>query len=307
MYRLIKFYNQNRKAIIKAILIIAFLFILLMIFNNNAKNNRQIPKVNSELETIASNNVLTDKSLVTGDSINTKKINEDVDIIEKFLNNCKTNNIEQAYNYISNLCKDQLFGTMNDFKSIYVDLFFNNKNILYTIENWYDNTYRINIKENALTTGKNTEYSKQDYITVVEENNEKRLNIDGFINRKEINKQKISDEINIKIIDMLQYMDYTVVNIEIQNNSETQFLLDDLENIKSIYIQDNNDVKYNLYTHELAQNELLVLPKQSKKLRLKFYSKFISTKSINKIVFSNVFINYRVQDIEQKKQYSIDI
>lgn len=307
MYRLIKFYNQNRKAIIKAILIIAFLFILLMIFNNNAKNNKQIPKANIDTETISSNNVLTDKSLVTGDSINTKKINEDVNIIETFLNYCKTNNIEQAYNCISNSCKDQLFATIDDFNIIYVDLFFDNKNILYTIENWYDNTYKITIKENALSTGKNTEYSKQDYITVVDENGEKRLNINGFINKKEINKQKTSDEINIKIIDMFQYMDYTVVNIEIQNNSETQFLLDDLENIKSIYIQDNNDVKYNLYTHELAQNELLVLPKQSKKLRLKFYSKFISTKSINKIVFSNVFINYRVQDNEQKKQYSIDI
>ncbi len=307
MYRLMRFYNQNRKVIIKAILIIALFFIVLMILNNNAKNKKITPKTNSDIEKIVSNNIPTEKSLVTGEEINSKELNEDAKLIEIFLNYCISNNIEKAYSCISESCKEQQFRTIDDFNAIYVELFFNNRNVLYTIENWYDNTYKVNIKENVLITGKNTDYNKQDYITIINENGQKLLNVNGFINQTQINKEKTSDNMNIKIFDMFQYMDYTVLNIEIQNNSEAQILLDDLENIKSIYIQDNNDAKYYLYTHEIAKNELLIFSKQSKKLTLKFYSKYISTKRINKIVFSNVYINYRTQTAEQKKQYSIDI
>ena len=122
-----------------------------------------------------------------------------------------------------------------------------------------------------------------------------------------IKKEQDFKGIRIKVIDKHQYMDYTVLDIEVQNNSNFQVLMDDLENIKSVYIQDDNDGTYNLYTHEIAKNELLVLPKQSKKIKLKFYSKYISSKKIKRIVFSNVILNFRANDIEERMKCSIEI
>jgi len=81
MYRLMRFYNQNKKAIIRAILIIALFFILLIIFNNNAKNNNKTSNTNTSIEKVISNSVSTDKSLVTGESVDSKTINEDAQLI----------------------------------------------------------------------------------------------------------------------------------------------------------------------------------------------------------------------------------
>lgn len=307
MYRLMRFYNQNRKVIIRAILIIALFFILLMIFNNNAKNNNKTSNTNTSIEKIISNSVSTDKSLVTGESVDSKIINEDAQLIENFLDYCKAKDLKQAYSLISSSCKEQQFQTEDDFKNVYVDILFKNTNIIYTIENWYNNTYKVTIKENALTTGKIATYDKQDYITILKEDGEKRLNINNFINEKSINVQQNFNGIKVNIINEQQYMDYTIFNLEIENNTDVKVLMDDLENIKSVYIQDDNKAKYNLYTHEIEKKDLLILPKQSKKISLKFYSKYISTKKINKVVFSNVIVNFGMENSEQKTSYNIQI
>lgn len=307
MYRLMRFYNQNKKAIIRAILIIALFFILLIIFNNNAKNNNKTSNTNTSIEKVISNSVSTDRSLVTGESVDSKTINEDAQLIENFLNYCKAKDLKQAYSLISSSCKEQQFQTEEDFKNVYIDILFKNTNIIYTIENWYNNTYKITIKENALTTGKVAKFDKQDYITVLKEDGRKKLNVNNFINEKNINVQQNFNGIKVSIINEQQYMDYTIFNLEIENNTDVKVLMDDLENIKSIYIQDDNKAKYNLYTHEIEKKDLLILPKQSKKISLKFYSKYISTKIINKMVFSGVIVDYGTENSDQKTNYIIEI
>lgn len=308
MYRLMRFYNQNRRKIIKTILILVLFIIVLRLINNYTKN-RAIQNRNSNYS--IENNIIksleSDKSLLTGETINSKVLYNEGELIERFLNYCKSYDIENAYNLISDSCKEQQFPTKEDFNTIYISRLFNTKDKIYKIENWNDTTYKIIVEDNALSSGRNVEYNQQDYITVVSENNEKKLNINGYVKEKKINIEKEFDELAIKVLSQYQYMDYTEFTIEVRNKTEYKILIDNLKNINSTYIQDRNYAKYNLYTHELVENDLLILPQKATIIKLKFYSKKISGKTINKIAFDNVILNYGYQKNEKTLQCYIDI
>ena len=308
MYRLMRFYNQNRRKIIKTILILVLFIIVLRLINNYTKN-RAIQNRNSNysIENNIVNSIQSDKSLLTGEAINSKVLYNEGELIERFLNYCKNYDIEKAYNLISDSCKEQQFPTKEDFNTVYLSKLFNTKDKIYKIENWNDTTYKIIVEDNALSSGRNVEYNQQDYITVVSENNEKKLNINGYVKEKKINIEKELDELAIKVLSQYQYMDYTEFTIEVRNKTEYKILIDNLKNINSTYIQDRNYAKYNLYTHELVENDLLILPKKTTTIKLKFYSKKISGKTINKIVFDNVILNYGYKKNEKTLQCYIDI
>lgn len=308
MYRLMRFYNQNRRKIIKTILVIVFFLFVLRTINNYAKK-KTIPNLN--LNYSAKNNIVntieSSNSLVTGEAINSNVLYNEGEIIDSFLNYCKSHDIKNAYELVSNSCKEQLFPTEEDFNIVYISKLFNTKDKIYKIENWYDRTYKIIVEDNALSLGKNAEYNYQDYITVVSENNEKKLNINGYVKEKKINVQKEFDELSLKVLTQYQYMDYTEFTIEAKNKAEYTILLDSLESIDSTYIQDRNYAKYNLYTHELVKNDLLILPQKTTTIKLKFYSRNISEKTINKIVFDKIILNYGYKKNEKTLQCYIDI
>ena len=307
MYRLIRFYNRNRKKILIIILIIAFLFAILRVANSLEKNKvEKTAQVNitKEQETI-SNSVTSNKSLISGTTLDSKTIAKDTAIIEEFLKYCQQYNIDNAYNLISNDCKEQLFETKESFKENYLDIIFNNKDVLYTIENWYDYTYKINITDNILSTGKAVNYSKQDYITIVQENEEQKLNINKYIGETKINHKEQVNNVKIEVQSQYQYMDYIIYSLEINNNNEYSILLDNLEKIDDTFILDQNEAKYYLYTHEIKDNQLLISPQRTKKIKLKFYSKNILSKTINRIAFKNVILNYGKLGAEEKTEYII--
>ena len=56
--------------------------------------------------------------------------------------------------------------------------------------------------------------------------------------------------------------------------------------------KDSNGIKYSAYEHELTQEELKIGIDERKKLKIKFYSKYSSSKKIQKIVFSNLILDY---------------
>ena len=308
MYRLMRFYNQNRRKIIMTILIIVFFIIGLRTINYYAKRNQIRNKnLNKSIEYNMVNSIESNKSIVTGKTINSQALYDEGELIDRFLNYCKSYDIQKAYDLISDSCKEQQFPTKEDFNTVYVSKLFNTKDKTYKIENWYDRTYKIIVEDNALSLGKNAEYNKQDYITVVSEKNENKLNINGYVKENKKNVQKEFDELSIKVLTQYQYMDYTEFTIEAKNKTEYTIMLDNLESINSTYIQDRNDAKYNLYTHELVENDLLILPKKTTTIKLKFYSKNISGKKISRLVFNNVILNYGYPRNEKKLQCSIDI
>lgn len=309
MYKLIRFYNQNRRKILIIILIITFLFLVLRVANSVVKNKNSRIYIDDTIEKqeIISNSVVSNKSLVSGSELDSKAISKQTTIIDEYIRFCKQGNIDNAYNLISESCKEQLYQTKDIFKEQYLDIIFSNKDILYTIENWYNDTYKINITENILATGRTANYSKQDYITIIEEDGKQKLNINSFVGETKINNEEEIKKVKIKVESQYQYMDYTIFTLEFYNGNDTTVVLDDLENINDIYILDRDNSKYYLYTHEITNDQLKISPLSTKKIKLKFYSKNILTKTINRIAFKNVILNYGISGYEEKTEYIIKI
>lgn len=310
---LVRLYNQNRKGIWRIIIIIAFLILVLQLVNYWVKKGEEKQRnnlVNTNIVTDGRNTIqiTTDKSTVTGKSISQNKLESEINTITTFLESCNNGQIETAYDMLTDECKDEMYNSLEDFKDFYYTSVFQGSRISFEIENWIDKTYKIKIVPDMLATGKSNDgKNKQDYITVEEVNGENKLNINSYVKRRKIDSVKESDNIKLTVNYVDVYMDYEKYNITINNKCGKSILLDDLESIDSMYIEDKNKVKYNAYTHEIGSENLEIARMQTKEIELKYYSKYISSKEMKKIVFSKVILdneeyrNQRKSDIEEIK------
>ncbi len=311
MYKLIRFYNQNRKKIFKIILIIVLIIGLIQLLNYFAKQSNNIDKNDYEQKNIVNTNneknqdIISNKSLVSGSIVSNEKLKKDVDVIDEFIKYCNNKDINSAYNLLTEECKEVMFPSVQDFYNIYYLNIFNEKTKTYTVENWTDSTYQVRYTEDILSSGKlNGDETKQDYITVVKENEEKRLNINNYIRRKKANKVTEYKDIKVTIFSIDTYMDYEIYNFAIQNNSENTILLDTSDDAKSIYLLDSKNMKYEFYNNEIIENRLIVKSKFTNNLQVKFTNSYSATRRIEKIVFSKLVLNYdKYNQLEDKSEY----
>lgn len=294
MNQLRRYYNQNRKKIWGLIIIIAFAFALLQLVNYFTKVKNQRTVQNANIQQQAKNNTTntTGATNTSGTSNNTQrtKSNDATDTINQFATYCNKKELENAYNMITDECKEQMFRDIETFERIYYNSTFDNKSKEITIENWADNTYMVTFKESALSAGKNMSKEQHvDYITPVKDgDNNYKLNINSYIGYKKLEKSKESDGIKIEAVSKNTYLNYEEYKIKITNNTETNVVLDKLGTVRSMYIEDSKGVTYPSYNHELTTEMLTVSAGHTKEIDIKFYSSYISNKKINSIVFANM-------------------
>lgn len=309
MYKLIRFYNQNRKQIIKIILIIVFIIAIIQLLNYLSKNKTNDNSVKNQTTNSIVNNkqeLISDKSAISGKSVSEAKLQKDTDIIGEFIKYCNEKNINSAYELLTNECKEVMFPTVEDFYNIYYKAIFNEENKVYTVENWSGDIYQVRITEDILSTGKidNSE-TKQDYITIVKENGKNKLNINNYVGRKNLNKTTKYKNIEVTITDIDTYMDYEIYNLSIENNSENTILLDTSDDTKSVYLLDSKNMKYYFYNHEIMQNKLIIQSKFKNDLQIKFSNSYSSSRTIKDLVFSKMILNYEeYSKIQDKNQYN---
>ena len=90
----------------------------------------------------------------------------------------------------------------------------------FNIENWVDNTYKVEMYQDALSTGQVTNGgSKRDHITINKSGSQYKLNINSFIKRDYINKEVENSDIKFIVESRNVYMDYQSYNIKIKNNT----------------------------------------------------------------------------------------
>ena len=173
MNHLIRYYNQNRKKIWRIAIIIASSFLLLQLINYFYKvNHEKIVATNHINNTTVANNssstsVTTNKSVVDGKSISTRKLQSATTVIDDFISYCNRKELQKAYDLLTEECKAQMFNTLSSFEQSYYQDVFNGENRTCSIENWIDNTYKVKFVEDMITTGKTKQgKAKQDYITV---------------------------------------------------------------------------------------------------------------------------------------------
>lgn len=314
MHKLRKFFYDNKNQIMKILGIIIFIFIILQVVNklvqnNNKKTLENIGKSdNINTNAIQNNNdkgLISNKSAVTGSEVQSNKLENAVNTINSFVDYCNSKEIEKAYNLVSSDCKQQLYSSIEIFKKAYYDDVFNGKEKKCTIENWFDDTYKVRMVEDILSTGKDDELEKEDYITVVLENETYKLNINSYIGMKNINKITKFDDIVMEVLCKYTYKDYEQYKIRVTNNKEGTIKLDTVNSPNTLYIEDDKGVVYSYYNHELTNEMLTITEGQTKEITIKFYSQYSSNKNIKNIVFSNIIT--KIGRINFKSEFKANI
>lgn len=276
--KLFRKYNQNIRTIWVVIIFIALFFILLQtIFSvirsmrraeqEQELNNYYQSQSNSETNNTVSSNV--ENKVEVPENVAITSSSES--IINQFVKLCNENKLNEAYDIISQDCKEVLYPTINDFKNNYYDKIFDKpksariENSMYEGE-IYKVTYMTDLLSNG---GYSDETTFEDYIYVTREDDEPKISLNKFIYIQDINKTASSNEISINILKKRVFIDYEEYQIQISNNTNNEIYITPDE--RKIYLLDENDIEYTSNIDEFQTNATLIKPNESKIFDLTFY------------------------------------
>ena len=288
-------YHNNKTKIWLILGIIIFVYVIIRMFNAQIKkeNEEKINNGTNQNFQVTTYLPSSQTSVMTNSSTTKENVKKDTEIIKNFIDFCNDNNIEEAYNLLSQQCKDELYKNINDFYNKYYKNIFNEKKS-YDIENWASSkniTYKVKYLNDIMSSGTVNEEYIEEYITVVTENNEKKLNINQFIGKEELNLKRKTDNLNITVVNKYVYYDYEEYEIIFENNTDKNIILDKKENTESVYIEDTKDVKYTWFGNEVPNSYLNLNSGESKRLRLKFNEIYTGKKTDSTIYLTDVNID----------------
>lgn len=306
---------SNRYLILAIMAAIIFLLLLINALNNMTKqndNNLITPEQSIVSNTTAKQEIYTpEKTTISGSNVEAKKQEENKTIIDNFINYCNQKQIEQAYNLLTDDCKKEVFfSNIANFSNNYVNKIFNSKKT-YSMQSWVNRdtytTYKVKIVDDMISSGKITSKDNEieDYYTVVQMGGEYKLNINNYIAKKEINKEKEFQRIKITVISRDTYKDYESYDVKVENLSENTILLDSQGSTDSMYVTASNDSKYKAYSYEIDKSRLIIEPGRSRTITIKFNKRYSNEAITRNIVFSDIIKNYdEYQQIQNKKEYT---
>ena len=317
MHRLIRLYNQNREFIIAIAIIVAL--ILIVIYTLNTLVAKQQGEKRNEISNLvnSSNNDRTaihqsGTSSITGEQIENNEENQKT--IKQFVEYCNEGEYELAYNMLTEECKEKIYPSLERFKTVYIDrIFYINR--MFTLENWYSSgnydTYFIRYTEDVLSTGNVNSYDNMsDYITVDRSKDKNYLNISEFVGYEDIGNSKTSNGVKITINKMYMYMNYTILDITVENSSDNVISIDTKEKNKTLYLYDENSIKYEASLNENGEATLQVRNNGKINVSIKFNKMYNpETRTISGIKFEDVVLNYEkyIEGTEEKNNIEIDI
>lgn len=309
MHKILSFYNSNRRVIWIAILAIAFAIILLQTLNNDAKKRNSEINTNDEINSSSNTTIYPNNQEDSlSSNYNSEKIqDEKLKLISAFLEKCNNGKIEEAYDLLSTDCKEEMFPVLEKFKNDYINLVFNTAKT-YDIKLWMSgkySIYKISIYENALATGVVNNNAIDSYYTVVEENNDYKININNFIAKEELNTENSNDYVRINVISRKIYIDYEEYEIKITNNTQKTILMDGYRKNNSMYLQDSVGGKKTAYTNEIPERLLIINPLLSITRTIKFNKSYTEKISSKGITFEDIILDYdEYKKQENKQEYS---
>ena len=324
MYKLLRFYNQNRKKLWFIVAIIVFVLIIIQLLNSVAKqqNEEKIrqTEINKNQETTLNNVVSYDKqseAIISDDNVSRNVRNINGKLLDEFFTYCVNHNPEAAYELLSTDIKNNMYQSEAIFESLYYQSKFEG-NKQYSFQAWTtrgdsSNTYKVKIFDDILSTGKADSGYVEDYVTVIKEDDNYKLNINNYIGNVRINsavaKVKQADSISMQVMNQYIYKDYQIFDIIIRNDSNNSILLDTREKTKETYLVDSNGIKYEAILYENNINDLTIDSNQVKKVQIKFNVVNRDDLSVKSINFDNIVLNYEQYKLksEEKEVGNIEI
>lgn len=309
MNKIIRLWNQNRGKIIITTLVVVFIFIVIRALNEGAKKNLEAKKNNVNNEIIFEDD-MPSKSIITGETVDEEKTERNVDIINDFIEKCNGNDIDNAYDLLTDGCKETLFSNKDSFINNYYNIIFTEPRTV-KIENYKNssktNTYKVTFYGDVLSSGSiSAKDYYQDYITI--ENDTGKISINSLVTTNEINKQVEKNGIVLTVSKQEIYMDYEKYKIKVQNNTDKTICLDTRTNSKSVYSIGTNSVKNIAFTNEISSSLYEITAYGSKTYNMKFDKKYNASVRTKKIVFTDVvedFEKYTNENIEERLKLEV--
>lgn len=304
MNKFVRFYNQNKEQLFITLIIIVMIITVIQILNRFAKNDKEEENIINNQEVVSEQQQIAEdskQSVISNNKVDEDEFKAESRVIDNFIKYCNNGKVEQAYNLLTDECKQNIYPTVNDFANNYVSKMFKTYKT-YSIQNYIDNTYIIRLTEDMLSTGKsNNGVAYQDYFTI--QNN--KLNINEYLGRKTINSSGESNKIKISVLYKDVFMDYEKYTIEVYNGTQKNIKVDSLEGTKSIYLENSNQLKFPSYSHELIHSLLEIPQGGTRKLEVKFYNKYISTNQVERMTFSDIILDYdQYTTLNDKTKYT---
>lgn len=299
MYRFLSWYNQNRRKIWVTIIAVVIIWLIAFrVFNmiNGSMKNSESRNTEVDLSLLNSVTTTTQRSAVSGNEV--PDLKESLTIIDDFVSCCNSGKIEEAYNLLSDECKEKMYENIDKFKNNYYNQIFGKGKRNATVTNWVGDIYKVNFAEDALSTGKSSAENKlQDYITIVlDSQNNRKLNINGYIRTVELNKTAKYEKISVKAIKKDVYFDYEIYTIEIENNSESNVRLGDISETEFSYLTDKKDFKYNANINLLAEADVKCVSNFTKTVQIMYLNQYSSDREIKSLTFPYFAIEYTGED-----------
>lgn len=293
MNKIIRYFNQNRKRIILWIVIVASVFLLLRILNAMAiasKNNKQ-----NTIENVGINKLPT-QSIITKEKVDIDTTKSNVDIINEFVEFCNSGNYDKAYEMLSKDCKELAYSSKEEFIKDYGNLIFKSKKMC-EIENFRNSsntyTYQVTFYEDILSTGKLEGTQKHtDYITIVEENKNKKINISSFIFKEQIDKQTQQDGITINVNSKEVHKEYEIYNVKITNDTQKTILVDTQQKSVSTFGIGSDNANYRAFMYEIPINLLEIQPNTTRTYRIRLNKIYNPSVRIKAIKFTDIIADY---------------
>ncbi len=298
MNKLIRFYNQNRKAIFIGIIAIIFVVAIIQILNNVSRE--ELKQQTNQSQNVVNTTEGKDYSkqndaLLSSGGMNDEQKQESSSVIDDFLSHCVNGEIEEAYDLISYDCKKLFYPTIDAFRvEYYEDIFKGNKKYDFQLWSGADLiVYQIKIHDNLLSTGQvaSIKNYREDYYSVVEENDELKLNINNFLENVKRNKTMEKNNINIKINSSDVYMDYEVYHITITNNSDKTIILDTRKDSNTTFVTTNNGAEMEAMLFENYEEDLRIENGETKNIDIKFSNSYQENSGAIRVTFSNVVLD----------------
>ena len=301
MNKLIRYWNQNRLKIIITILIIVLIIVVIQIINNFLAN---IQGSSTQTEWKVPDLSRPTESVLSGEEIPEETADKNAEIIKKFVDYCNEKSYQDAYNLLSQDCKEEVFNNIETFIEDYINEIFDTEKS-YILELWFSTTqeftYRIiYINDDILSSGTvDIDNNKEDYITVVRKDDGYRLNISNYIYSEEINESNNQSNIEITVNASNKFRSYEVYNITIKNSSDKTILLCSGSNGNDICLTDTNDMEYDSIINEIPLINPEFAPGEQRTIDIRFYKLYNLYRQIDKITFKNIIIDKESYDINQ--------
>ena len=295
MHNLIKFYYENRIRVWTFILAIVFMLVLIQLLNSSLKQQSEEDQLENIEEGTTSNVVSYDEesdTIMSGEEVSNVYKDDFGKLIDEFYTYCINHKPEKAYKLLSSNMRNIKYQSIEIFKELYYNSRFEG-NKQYSFQSWSQSNdiyiYQVKIFDDMLSTGKSSEQKyKEEFVTIVPEEDTYKLNIDGYIGRKEIYKKASNDiiEISAQISDI--YMNYEVYTFNIKNNTDEKIMLDTRKNTKTTFIVD--DLENNFYSllYENKKSDLILEPQEMKTIEIKFNDVYRDNIKIKEINFQNI-------------------